>query len=197
MAAAVSACDSGTSPELSSIKIQLKDAPTEVIANAEVWISRIYLQGGGEDGDSTAADSLDTGGRVDVFNDSANPFHVDLLTLQDGITADVTDAVPVNAGSYQSLRFIVDSAKVTLVEGVTFEDGTNTAALFVPSGSQSGIKVKLDDIIDAQEGETTTILVDFDVEASFVIQGQSSPNGIRGILMNPVLKEANRQVQEG
>ena len=38
---------------------------------------------------------------------------------------------------------VVDSATVTLADGVTFQDGSSTDTLFVPSGMQSGIKVQL------------------------------------------------------
>ena len=197
-AVALTACNSATEPELSRVKVRLTDAPTDVMESAEVWISHVYLVGGGgEEPDTMEADTVDTGaGKVDLFNDPENPFAVDLLTLQDGVSTDLTEAIEVNAGDYRGLRFVVDSARVTLVEGVTFEDGTSSAVLFVPSGSQSGIKVKINDIIDADPQETTTILVDFDVEASFVVQGTAAPNGIRRVLMKPVLKEVQRDTEE-
>lgn len=188
VALAFTGCDAGTGPQLSRVKIQLTDAPSDVIETAEVWISRVYLQGGGEEADSSAEES----GRVDLFNDSENPFHVDLLTLRDGITADLTPDVPVDVGLYQGLRFIVDSTRVTLIEGVSFEDGSQSATLFVPSGSQSGIKVKLNDILETAEDQTTTIVVDFDVDANFVIQGSHGPGGIRRIMFTPVLREKSR-----
>ena len=196
---ALAACDSGTEPELSMVKIQLTDAPTDVIASAEVWISHVYLQGGGgAEPESVEGETSDSEvGRVDLFNDPENPLHMDLLALQDGVTADLTDAIVVNAGRYQGLRLVVDSARVTLIEGVTFEDGTGTATLFVPSGSQSGIKVKLDHILDAQAGETTTVLVDFDVAASFVVQQSQATGLIRSVMLKPVLKEVNRETVDG
>ncbi len=188
VALAFTGCDAGTGPQLSRVKIQLTDAPSDIIETAEVWISQVYLQGGGEDDDSTSEGT----GRVELFNDSENPFYVDLLTLRDGITADLTPEVPVDVGLYQGLRFIVDSTRVTLIEGVSFEDGSQSATLFVPSGSQSGIKVKLDDILETAEDQTTTIVVDFDVDANFVIQGTQGPEGVRRILFTPVLKEKSR-----
>lgn len=194
----LAACDTGTAPQLSRVKVQLTDAPTDIIANAEVWISRVYLQGGGgSEPDTAAADTLDSGGRVDLFNDPDNPLHMDLLMLRDGVTADLTDAIPVDVGLYQGLRLVVDSSRVTLIEGVTFEDGSSSATLFVPSGDKSGIKVKLSDVLNAQEGEITTVVVDFDVDASFVIQGSHGPGGIRRIMLKPVLKELRRQKHGG
>jgi hypothetical protein len=64
----------------------------------------------------------------------------------------------------------------------------------VPSGSQSGIKVDLGSAIVADDGETTVIVVDFDVDQNFVIQGNpETPAGIMGILFTPVLKEKSRE----
>ena len=176
--------DDSTGVELSSVRILLTDAPSDVIASAEVWISRVYLQGG---------DDEDTeGGRVDLFNDPEKPQHYDLLTLQDGVTADLTGAVEVDVGLYGSLRLVVDRALVTLVEGVSFEDGTDNATLFVPSGSSSGIKVLLNQDLEVVEGETTTLTVDFDVDQNFVIQGSDGPGGVRGIIFTPLLRERAR-----
>lgn len=169
------------------VQILVTDAPADYIAEAHIWVSRVYLQGGGEDGAPA----------VDLFNDPENPVEFDLLLLQDGVTAQLTDAVDVDVGLYQQLRLIVDSARVTLIEGMTFNDGSTTRALFVPSGSQSGIKVTLTAPIEAEEGETTTVTVDIDVNQNFVIQGNpETPAGINGILFTPKLVEKSRQSSE-
>jgi len=182
---AVACSDGSTDVELSSVQIFLTDAPSEIIASAEVWISRVYLQGG--------SDGETEGGRVDLFNDPENPRWYDLLTLRDGVTADLTGVVDVDVGLYNQLRLVVDSARVTLVDGVFFEDETNSATLFVPSGSTSGIKVLLDRDLEPVEGETTTLTVDFDVDQNFVIQGSQGPGGIQGIIFTPLLREHTRQ----
>ena len=137
LAAGVSACSDITGVPTSNIQVRLTGAqvrltaaPSDMIASAEVWISHVYLQGGGDD-------TADETGRVDLFNDPEAPLHFDLLTLQDGITADLTGLVEVEAELYQGLRLVVDRARVTLVEGLEFVDGTNTATLMVPSGSQA------------------------------------------------------------
>ena len=185
---AASACSDTTGVSTSRVQILLTDAPSDMIASAEVWISHVYLQGrlGELDGDG--------GGRVDLFNDPESPHHYDLLMLQDGLTADLTGLVEIEAGRYQGLRLVVDSARVTLVEGWAFLDDTDSATLTVPSGSQSGIKVMLNDEIDAVDGGSTTLTVDFDVDRNFVIQGGQGQSAIRGILFTPVLLELDRDV---
>ena len=91
---------------------------------------------------------------------------------------------------------IVDDAHVVLAEGYTFEDGTTEADLKVPSGPETGIKVKLDENVVAEEGLVTIVVVDFDADESFVIQGDpESPEGIKSILFTPVLREASRSVE--
>ena len=183
----VQACSSdpsGPGDGESRIQILVTDAPSDYIAEAVIWVSHVYVQGGGEDNAPA----------VDLFNDPENPKSFDLLELQNGITAELTPPVDVDASTYQQLRIVVDSARVTLVEGMTFSDGSTSKLLFVPSGSQSGIKVTLSAPIDAEEGEETTLVVDFDVDQNFVIQGNpETPAGINGILFTPVLRELRRE----
>jgi len=169
------------------VQILLTDAPSDMIASAEVWISHVYLQGG------VGEPEEDGGGRVDLFNDPESPHHYDLLDLQDGLTADLTGFVEIEAGLYQGLRLVVDSARVTLVEGLAFPDDTDTALLMVPSGSESGIKVMLDDVIEVAEGESTILTVDFDVDRNFVIQGDQGQGVIEGVLFTPVLLELDQE----
>lgn len=172
------------------VKVLLTDAPTDYLDMAEVWISRVYLLPGENDPENGP-------GFVDLFNDPANPHHFDLLTLRDGITAELTDEVEVPAGRYAQMRLIVDSARVTLREGYAFDDGSVTRRLFVPSGQRTGIKVQLAEPVDTEGGSLTIVTVDFDVDDNFVIQGNPlTPAGIRGILFTPVLREKGR-VAEG
>jgi hypothetical protein len=186
-------------PKSSQVQIFLTDAPHEQLESAFVWISQVYLQGGGgAEPDTAASDTTSaTGGRVDLYNDPAAPLEFDLLTLRDGVTADLTGLVEVDVGLYQSLRFVVDSARVTLVEGLTFEDGTNSAALRVPSGNTSGIKVKLHDVLDAEESTATTVTVDFDVDDNFKIQENPQTGLVKEVRFTPVLKEKSRNKSGG
>jgi hypothetical protein len=183
---AAGACqgDAVFSPGTSRIQVLLTDAPHEQLDSAIVWISRVYLQGGADD--ETAQ------GRVDLYNDPAAPLHFDLLTLRDGVTADLTGLVEVDVGLYQGLRFVVDSARVTLAEGLAFADGSRTGVLKVPGGSTSGIKVQLDDFLDALDGELTTVTVDFDVDSNFIIQQNPQTGVVNKVMFTPVLKEKHR-----
>jgi hypothetical protein len=67
----------------------------------------------------------------------------------------------------------------------------------VPSGAQSGIIVDLSGAIEVEVGVLTVLVVDFDVDESFVIQGNpETPAGIMGILLTPALREKCWQVEE-
>jgi hypothetical protein len=160
----------------SQVRVMLTDAPADQIASAKVTISRVYLV-------------RDDDAQVDLRLESDTPLSFELLDLRNGLTALLADhAVP--AGNYNQLRLVVESAEVTLVDGVTFSDGTTTKSLTVPSGMQSGIKVQLGAPIDADAGELTIVTVDFDVEDNFVLQGPAdAPNGV---IFTPVLHEKGR-----
>jgi hypothetical protein len=160
----------------SQVRVMLTDAPADQIASAKATISRVYLV-------------RDDDAPVDLRPASDTPLTFELLDLRNGLTALLADhAVP--AGHYNQLRLVVESAEVTLVDGVTFSDGTTTRTLTVPSGMQTGIKVQLAEPITADAGELTIVTVDFDVADNFVLQGPAdAPNGV---IFTPVLKEKGR-----
>ena len=189
---ALMACgDDGTGSEgFARVQIQLTDAPSDQIESAEIWVSRVYLQPG-DDSDLSEGEGS---GRAELFNDAENPRHYDLLDLRNGVVADLTEPVSVESGVYGQLRLVVDSARITLVEGITFDDGSALRSLKVPSGSSSGIKVQLAQPLNAEAGELTIVLVDFDVDRNFVFQGPTDRPS--GVLFTPTLVELNRSQQD-
>lgn len=197
-AGALGACgDDTTGPDdTARVQVLLTDAPSDMLDSAWVWISHIYLVGGGSgdaEPDTVESDDPDVpAGRVDLYNDPADPLLFDLLTLRDGVTADLTGEVPVEVANYRGLRFVVDSTRVVLAAGYTFEDGSTVAGMKVPSGQRSGIKVKLRDILSLDENDLVTVTVDFDVDENFNIQTNNQTGQIRRILFRPVLREKGR-----
>lgn len=187
---ALFACgDDSTGPQgAAQLQILLTDAPADFIGSAVIWVSRVYLISSDE-----ALEGEETQEQVDLFNDPANPKSFDLLTLQDGITTDLTGITDVNADLYTQLRIVVDSARITLIGGVLFSDGSNEAMLQTPSAAQSGIKVALNSPITAEDGTTTLVVVDFNVNDNFVLQGNpDTPAGLNGVSFTPRLKELSR-----
>jgi len=162
-----------------NLRVVLTDAPSVEFDSAIVYISTVTL--------------LPVEGEPIVVTEAGGRF--DLLDLQNGVTAVLGD-VTIPAGDYSELRLVVDSAHVGLADPYEFVDGTTERSLKVPSGSQSGIKVKLfTDGDDGMESSVTLapgesiIVVDFDVSQNFKVQGNpDTPAGLRGVLFTPVLR---------
>jgi len=173
-------CNDATSPasnpQAAMLRVQITDAPSVDLDSAIVYIGAVTI--------------LPDSGSPIVVTEDAGRF--DLLQLQNGVTAEI-GALAVDSGSYHELRMVVDSAMVGLAPGYEFTDGTTERALKVPSGSQSGIKIKLrtsgsDSSVIIAPGETI-LVVDFDVQRNFKIQGTpDTPAGLKGILFTPVLR---------
>ena len=172
----VLACDTVPGPDanvapgstMSRVRLHLTDGPDPAIESAVVWISSAFLIPG--------ADSQPV-----VLTDEQQEY--DLLQLQNGVTALLGDSL-VPAGQYSQLRLVVDSARLTLAAGVTFDDGSSTKSLKVPSGSESGIKVSFPGQLDLTD--SSEVVVDFDVAKNFVFQGP--PSGPKSVLFTPHLK---------
>jgi hypothetical protein len=189
----VAACDdAGTSVsgDSATLKVLLTDAPSDYVAAAWVDIGAVQLVPGEGDGEENE------GGIITLVEDATEGY-VDLLELQGTATAQLAE-LEIEAGTYSQLRLIVDSAEVELVDGYQFNDGGTSKTLFVPSGAQTGIKLNLEGSngegdgtaggVEIAPGETVLVL-DFDVNQSFVIQGNpESPAGINGMLFTPTLR---------
>jgi hypothetical protein len=91
------------------------------------------------------------------------------------------------AGSYAGFRLVIDPSQssVTLKNG-TVLSGTSTPGIMFPSGSRSGIKINLSSPITVIAKDTTTVLIDFRVDSSFVIRGSTIMQN--GLLFKPVIQ---------
>ncbi len=168
--AAAGCSESTTSASTASFSVVLADAGIADVQSATVWISKVYLIGG-----------TDTTGTR--FTIDSTPAEYNLLSLQSGVTAALgTKTIPV--GDYEQLRFVVDSAVLTLKAPLTFSDGSTTKTVRVPSGMQTGIKVNFDGPVHVAPGQTI-LVVDFDASRNFVFTGR--PPNPNGVLFTPVL----------
>ena len=106
---------------------------------------------------------------------------VDLLDLQNGITTDLL-SMDIEAGSYDLIRMHVTSSEVILKDGTSFD-------LKIPSGSASGLKIKIAPELVIESGVESEVLLDFDVSKSFMVQGNmNTPAGIKGFMFKPVIR---------
>jgi hypothetical protein len=163
----LSACDGvmGTSSEGSArLNVRLIDAPFpfDLVDSVVVTIGGVEVIG--------------DEGRVTIADDDTS---FNLLDLRNGVSA-LLGSVDVPAGTYSEARLTVDDASVYLKDGREFE-------LDVPSGR---IKVLLDDLV-VEDGQIVTLTLDFDVNRSFVVNGNpDTPAGIKGFKFKPTIVPA-------
>lgn len=182
------ACNDSTGPGTTThLSVLLTDAPSDYVGAAWVDIGAVEL--------------LPTDGPAIVLSEDGTDGEVNLLELQGTATMLLADA-EIEAGSYTELRLIVESARVELKEEYTFEDGSSEQLLSVPSGAQTGIKLKLrmeeEGGQDSEEGATTplvfapgevVLVLDFDVNQSFRLQGNPmTPAGLKSMSFRPTIR---------
>jgi len=159
-------CDSAGSGNGPAIMVRMTDAPFpfDDADSAAVTIRRVELR------------QADDGTPIVLFDGPGVLYN--LLDLRGGV--DTTLGVgQLPSGDYHQVRIIVaPEARVVMNDGTTYP-------LNVPSGAQTGIKINLPDI-DFGDADSVDVLIDFDVERSFVTLGPpGSPNGF---IFRPVLQ---------
>jgi hypothetical protein len=138
--------------------------PFDMADSAVVTIRRIELRQEDE-------------GEPFVFFDGPETVY-NLLDLQNGLDTTLGLASLPTSG-YRQIRIIVaPDARVVMNDGTVYP-------LRVPSGAQTGIKINLPEVAASDAAEEVDVLVDFDVEESFVTQGP--PGAPNGFIFRPVL----------
>lgn len=134
---------------------------------------------------NTEEAAAENGGWVTIAEPNAL---FDLMTLSNGANTFLGDA-EIAAGAYNGFRLIIDPAKSSVTlndEGNTVIGGESITGLKFPSAAQTGIKIKLTGgALDVEDGETTTLVVKFDVSRSFVMLGTTIEQN--GLLFKPVI----------
>lgn len=170
LAAALAACggDGSSSGSTGTVSIGLTDAPAMDLSSVNVAFDAIRLKP--IDGDWLEFTLKETG-------------VIDLLTLQGGVTESLIANEEVPAGNYNEIRLIVNTDE----SWVTREtQGDARYTLGVPSGAQSGLKLKGTFTVAADTSQSFTI--DFDVRKSIV-----NPQGraLGDYMLKPVLRLVN------
>ncbi|MBT8401854.1 MAG: DUF4382 domain-containing protein [Rhodothermia bacterium] len=172
------ACDSAAPDDSGRITVLIKDEPFpfDLVDSVMVTINSVELVG------------EDTTDNVLVLSDIEQSFN--LLELRDGVT-DTLAALPIPEGNYSGLRVVVDeSAYVVLKDGTRFD-------LKTPSATTSGLKIQMPPVEVSDFSDEVEVLVDFDVEKSFVLQGNAAtPAGIKGFLFKPVIKVESLELND-
>ncbi|MEN8156536.1 MAG: DUF4382 domain-containing protein [Bacteroidota bacterium] len=154
------------------VKITDAPLPIDMVEAANVTITKVEIRS-----------VVDTAGYpfITLFEGSRE---FNLLELRNGITAELVD-MEVPAGDYNLIRLYVDSASITVKDHGTYEAK-------VPSGAETGIKLFIEPSLQVAGGLTAEVLLDFNIDESFVMQGNmNSPAGIKGLIFNPVIRAVN------
>lgn len=147
------------------MNISLTDAPADYQeVNIEVQELRIHYTPTGDD--TTTSD----GQWIDL---PVEPMTVNLLELTNGVDTLLSSA-ELDPGSYKELRLILGDNNTVMVDSA-LED------LKVPSGQQSGYKIKFNTELEA--GEELDVVIDFDAGRSVHKAGKSGK-----YILKPVLK---------
>ncbi|MBD3225580.1 MAG: DUF4382 domain-containing protein [Caldithrix sp.] len=169
--------DNGTDTltDKGTLMVKLTDAPfpIEQVDQAHIGIFKIEIR---------QTDEQDGNPFRTVW---AGDTTLNFMELRNGITA-YLPPVELPVGSFDMVRIYVDSAVITLKDGSIFD-------MKVPSGAQTGIKVFIKPAIEVAGGLTAELLLDFDMNKSFVVQGNPhTPAGIKGFIFKPVIRAVNQ-----
>jgi len=155
------------------VTVLLTDAPAADAAHLWVTFGRVDL-----------VPAEGTGGGVITVYDG-QPVIYDILALTNGTTAELGAADAVPDGTYDQVRFIVQSATLSYCDDVDLAI-CHDVDVFVPSGAQTGLKVNVQPPLILGGGANQTIVVDFDVERAIV----ETPPGSGNYLLKPTALRA-------
>lgn len=163
---------SGSTDGTGTMSLKLTDAPIDGASKVVVQFSEVQLRG------------ADSSQNLNFTFDP--PKSIDLLTLQGTATEDLLVDKQVPAGVYDEIRLIINAEVGTEDTYIVLEEGGLQQDMTVPSGSQSGLKVKGPLTVTANA--TASFTIDFDVRKSIVKSGNvNSANGVKYHL-KPVLR---------
>ena len=145
LSSVIAGCDSSSEPSetTGTFNVRITDAPAEFDA-VNITFSEISVN--------------QSGGSAIVVSDSTQT--INLIEWSNGLSTPL-GSIELEAGTYNQIRLIIDSASVT-VDGVK-------SAVTVPSGAQTGLKLTHQFTLEA--GFTYDLMIDFDASRSIVSHG--------------------------
>lgn len=157
-----------------TISVRLVDAPGDYKAvNVEIVDVMVKMD---DDSDSDS-------GWISL---NAEGGTVNLLDFTGGFSKVLVDRFPIPAGTLSQMRLVLGDGNTIVIESETSDVEHD---LKTPSAQQSGLKVKINTVLE--EGFTYDFVLDFDVQKSIVMAGSSS-----NIILKPVLY-ASAEVSSG
>lgn len=169
------ACDTDDSPKSGQARVNfyLVDAPADY---DEVWIEVLALRVKSDHEDSEMTEEDDTWNEI-TYEGSR---YINLLDLTGGNSL-LLGSEDFPEGEIDQIRLILGEDNYLIKDGVRSE-------LMTPSAQQSGLKIKVDQEVEA--GNSYDLVIDFDAAKSIVVAGNSG-----NIILKPVLRAYLEQSQ--
>ena len=164
--------DSNNTPSqgTSTISVKLMDRPGDYEhVYVDVVDVRVKLNDASDDDNWVSLEAINTG----VY---------DLLELTGGINVLLVDDFVVPSGTLNQIRLVLGNDNSIVIDGKTFPLNT-------PSAQQSGLKIQVNETLEPNIAYT--FLLDFDVDESIVVAGNSG-----NINLKPVIR-ASVEAQSG
>lgn len=169
-----------------SLKIRLTDAPfpSERVDSVIITIDQVVIK----KMDDLTTEETDESGFV-VLSTESQAF--DLLKLRNGTFADIADTSAIEVGTYREIRLHIAQALVYA------DESDQPFDLKIPSGTSSGLKIKIDGGVEIKGNLEAVVYLDFDVSRSFLVQGNPKDGApLKGFKFKPVIR-ASAQDQSG
>ena len=172
-ALAITSCnnndESSIPPNKARLVVHVTDSPfpVDLVSNAFITIDKVEIR-------MKSESEMDS---IVVLSEEEKSF--DLLKLTNGVTTELATA-DLDAGNYDMMRLHVVGAKIVLKDGTEYN-------LTIPSGGASGLKIKITPTIYLGEGQTSDVLLDFDLSQSFVAKGNLNGH-LNGFNFKPVVR---------
>ena len=188
------ACSGGsTAAGNGRMAIELTDAPfpSDSVSRVDVFVVRVDARVADADSATATIGAPDDSARVGGWTTLVRPnASVNLLAYQNGAVLPLGD-LSMPAGTYRGFRLVIDPSRssLTLKNGAVLTN-TSSPSISFPSAARSGIKINLTTPVTVTANRTTVVLVDFMVENSFVMRGNSISQN--GLLFRPVVKATAR-----
>ncbi|MBD3615637.1 MAG: DUF4382 domain-containing protein [Gracilimonas sp.] len=161
-------CGTQSDSKTGSFQVLLHDAPASY-DEVNVFIERVEVNNGADE-----EGWVTVGEPQQVF---------DLLELTNGVLQPLGE-IELETGTYEQVRLILNQdGHSVVVDGVSHN-------MFIPSGSQTGIKLNVN--AEIQPDITYVLLLDFDANRSVVVTGNE--NSGQNYLLKPVIKATNQAI---
>jgi len=149
----------------SNLRLSLTDAPSKDLKS--VWVNvdhaELFVRKGGGQGRLIVAQNMGM---------------VDLMTLRNGVSLPMQDMTLPVGTEITAIRLVL---KTDNNHGI--KNNGSRCEMKTPSAQQSGIKIHLAQPFTIEQGQSYSMMMDFDAEKSVVVRGKKG-----GCLLKPVLK---------